>query len=63
MHGVPPAKGLQTDDSSNFLAYAAHNRLYVAITRAKYRVEVLYAKDRGLSPLFLNARASNALEV
>jgi hypothetical protein len=60
---VPPVKTLETIDSANFLTYAAHNRLYVAITRAKYRVEVFASRDRGLSPLLQNAVASNALHV
>jgi hypothetical protein len=48
---VPPVKTLESTDSSNFLAYSSHNRLYVAITRAKYRVEILVAKERGPSAL------------
>jgi superfamily I DNA/RNA helicase len=60
---VPPTKTLDTVDSANFLTYAAHNRLYVSITRARYRVEILGAKDRGLSPLLQSAMASKALEI
>lgn len=60
---VPPTRTLDTIDSSNFLTYAAHNRLYVSITRARYRVEILAARDRGLSPLLQNATASGALEI
>jgi superfamily I DNA/RNA helicase len=60
---VPPTRTLETTDSSNFLTYAAHNRLYVSITRAKYRVEIMAAKDRGLSPLLQNAIAHNVLTV
>jgi hypothetical protein len=60
---VPPTRTLDTIDSSNFLTYAAHNRLYVSITRARFRVEILAARDRGLSPLLQNAVASGALEV
>jgi superfamily I DNA/RNA helicase len=60
---VPPTKTLDISDSSNFLTYAAHNRLYVSITRAKYRVEVFATKDRGLSPLLQNAVASDALQM
>jgi hypothetical protein len=58
---VPPTRTLDTIDSSNFLTYAAHNRLYVSITRARFRVEMFAAKDRGVSPLLQNAVASNAL--
>lgn len=60
---VPPTKTLDTIDSSNFLAFAAHNRLYVSITRARFRVEVFGTKDRGISPLLQNAVASNVLRV
>jgi superfamily I DNA/RNA helicase len=60
---VPPTKTLDTIDSSNFLTYAAHNRLYVSITRAKFRVEMFATQDRGVSPLLQNAVASNALRV
>lgn len=49
---VPPTKGEQASDSTHFLNYASHNRLYVALTRAKYRVEILASKERGLSILF-----------
>jgi len=59
---VPPAKSTTSIDSSNFLTYAAHNKLYVAITRARYRVEILGSKDRGISPLLSNAIATEMLE-
>jgi hypothetical protein len=52
---VPPCHTADSIESSNFLSYAAHNRLYVAITRAKYRVIVLFAKERGPSSLLLSA--------
>lgn len=52
---VPPARDASSVDSSHFLSYASHNRLYVAITRARYRLEVLAAKERGLSTLFDSA--------
>ena len=52
---VPPSPTLNEDVSQHYLSYAAHNRLYVAITRAKYRVAVLFSSQRGLSPIFDNA--------
>jgi hypothetical protein len=52
---VPPSRTVESIESSNFLSYAAHNRLYVAITRAKYRLEVLVTKERGPSFLLLSA--------
>jgi hypothetical protein len=59
---VPPTKTLDSADSSNFLAYSSHNRLYVAITRARFRVEVLIAKERGPSPLLEPALHAHILE-
>jgi UvrD/REP helicase N-terminal domain/UvrD-like helicase C-terminal domain len=58
---VPPTRTTDSTDSRNFLSYSAHNRLYVAITRAKYRVMILVAKDRGPSSLLANATASGLL--
>ena len=58
---VPPAKSSSSVDSMNFLTFAAHNKLYVAITRAKYRVEILASKDRGTTPLLANALASGTI--
>jgi hypothetical protein len=48
---VPPIKTDQSAGSRNFLAFSSHNRLYVAITRARYRLEILATKERGPSPL------------
>jgi superfamily I DNA/RNA helicase len=48
---VPPTIDHQSDSSKNFLAYSAHNRLYVAISRARYRLEMLGEKARGPSKL------------
>jgi superfamily I DNA/RNA helicase len=58
---VPPSRTTDSIESSNFLSYAAHNRLYVAITRAKYRVEILVAAERGPSSLLLRAIDSKLL--
>jgi superfamily I DNA/RNA helicase len=58
---VPPAKTKESIESSNFLSYASHNRLYVAITRARYRVVILALRERGPSPLLRNALASKIL--
>lgn len=48
---VPQVVSEQTESSKNFLAYSAHNRLYVAISRARYRLEMLGEKARGPSKL------------
>jgi len=58
---VPPSKGIDSIDSANYLAFASHNRLYVAITRARYRVDVLVVSDRGPSSLLRSAVASQFL--
>jgi len=52
---VPPSRGTESAESRNFLSYAAHNRLYVAITRARYRVEILVSRERGPSSLLTSA--------
>lgn len=44
-----------------FLNYSAHNMLYVAITRAKYRVEIIVNQNRGLSEVLNNAVAKSLL--
>lgn len=60
---VPPkASGLDFEPSQNFLNYAAHQRLYVAITRARFRVEILGNKARGVSEILRSAIASDLLE-
>jgi superfamily I DNA/RNA helicase len=50
---IPAVTGDGT--TRNFLSYAAHNRLYVAITRARYRIEILGDKSRGPSDLLKHA--------
>lgn len=52
---VPPVQGAQADAARHFLTYAAHNRLYVAVTRAKYRVEILGEAARGISRILIPA--------
>lgn len=60
---VPPkASGLDFEPSQNFLNYAAHQRLYVAITRARFRVEILGNKARGMSEILRSANAAGLLE-
>lgn len=51
---VPPLSS-GAGESQAFLNYAAHQRLYVAITRAKYRVEILGVRSRGISPTLNSA--------
>lgn len=60
---VPPTSLEQNESSKNFLAYTAHNRLYVSISRAKYRLELLGEKARGPSKLIEPAISAGLLEV
>lgn len=60
---VPPkGSGLEFEPSQNFLNYAAHQRLYVAITRARFRVEILGNKARGLSDILRSGVAAGLLD-
>jgi superfamily I DNA/RNA helicase len=58
---VPPNATPLNQGEMAFFSYQAHSRLYVAITRAKYRVEVLCNSMRGPSRVLDRAIASNAL--
>lgn len=57
---VPPRPSEGSLDSQNFLSYASHQRLYVAITRARFRVEILGLETRGYSSL-LSCAITNKL--
>lgn len=48
---LPPSKDQSSENSKHFLSYSSHNRLYVAVSRAKYRVELLGDQSRGPSDL------------
>jgi superfamily I DNA/RNA helicase len=52
---VPPVNSEENLDSHHFLNYAWHNRMYVAITRAKYILILIGDKTRGESKLFETA--------
>lgn len=60
---VPATPATSTERSRAYLDYVAHNRLYVSITRAKFRVDVLGTQERGLSPFIERARDAGALEI
>ncbi|WP_316867181.1 hypothetical protein, partial [Ralstonia mannitolilytica] len=63
-NGRVPPRGISSyEDSQNFLSYASHQRVYVALTRARFRVEILGTKARGVSPLLNSAIASDLLAV
>lgn len=57
---VPPRLSHDSFDSANFVSYASHQRLYVAITRARFRIAILGVKARGASDLLASA-VSNKL--
>lgn len=60
---VPPVQGAQADAARHFLTYAAHNRLYVAVTRAKYRVEILGEAARGISRILVPAVEAGLIQM
>lgn len=59
---VPPS-GTQSNESRAFLNFTAHNKLYVAITRARYRVLIAGTRGRGPSPILNSALKNGALHV
>ncbi|MFY4696471.1 3'-5' exonuclease [Burkholderia glumae] len=60
---VPPRFSSHSADSENFVSYATHQRLYVAITRARYRVALLGVKARGISDVLGNAVSNGLFEL
>lgn len=52
---VPPTEGTVKEESRHFLEFKACNRLYVAISRARLRVELFMSKERGRSKLLEHA--------
>lgn len=60
---VPPVQGANAEAARHFLTYAAHNRLYVAVTRARYRVEILGESARGISRILRPAVEAGLIAV
>ncbi|MCW5922600.1 MAG: UvrD-helicase domain-containing protein [Saprospiraceae bacterium] len=60
---VPPMSTDNYTESSHFLNYAWHNRMYVAITRAKYALIIMGEKSRGDSKLLESAIENELLKV
>jgi superfamily I DNA/RNA helicase len=58
---VPPSDPDMQAESKAYLDFAAHNRLYVAVTRARYSVTILGVTERGPSSTLSAAFASGAL--
>lgn len=60
---LPREERSTSNASKTFQNYTAHNRLYVAITRATKMVKILGDSRRGVSPLFVNAIEKNTVAV
>lgn len=61
--GRVPFEGESEDSNSrSFLSYVAHNRLYVAASRAKYALSLLGVKSRGPSKLLDVARSQKLIK-
>ncbi|MGN8159957.1 UvrD-helicase domain-containing protein [Salinisphaera sp. SWV1] len=58
---LPPTDEALTEEGKHFIRYAAHNRLYVAVTRAKYQVQMIGTSGRGPSPLLAKAFQMKAI--
>lgn len=56
-----PQSGSTSEFGRAYVNYRAHNNLYVAITRAKYRVEFIVNANRGISDILQRAVASTLL--
>lgn len=59
---VPPSSNTQHSQSKAYLTFAAHNKLYVAVTRARYQVAILGAHARGPSVILRSALDAGVLE-
>lgn len=59
---LPPTEQKGNSESKHYLTYASFNRLYVAITRAKYAVSVIYSSSRGISVLLEGAVESAMID-
>lgn len=59
---VPPSPNGQHAQSRAYLTFAAHNKLYVAVTRARYQVAILGVKERGPSAILKSALDAGAIE-
>ncbi len=58
---MPPQSSSNRDESKAYVTYAAHNRLYVAISRARYQIAIFGCRERGSSPILENAFDAEAL--
>jgi superfamily I DNA/RNA helicase len=58
---VPPSPEQHHAQSRAYMTFASHNRLYVAVTRARYQVCVLGVRARGPSAILRPALVAGAL--
>ena len=61
--GRVPPEGGDNDESSHILSYAWHNRMYVAITRAKYSVTLIGNNMTGESSLLELAKVCELIKI
>ncbi|MGF6996365.1 hypothetical protein [Paraburkholderia sp. GAS32] len=59
----PPKVSANSADSENSVSYATHQRLYVAITRARYRIALLGVKARGMSEVLGSAETHGLIQL
>jgi len=59
---VPQEGETKVSNSRSFASYAAHNRLYVAASRAKYALNLLGVQSRGPSDLLVFAARNELIE-
>ena len=60
---VPPDEMAVKTEARHFLEFKACNRMYVAISRARLRVELFFSKERGRSKLLEHAISVEAITV
>ena len=60
---VPPNQSESVTEASHFTNYAWHNRMYVAVTRAKYAVVFMGEKSRGISPLLESSVHNGSIKI
>lgn len=60
---LPPIEENGMTESKHYLTYSSYNRLYVAVTRAKYAVCLIYSATRGVSMLLDSSIKNNVVDV
>lgn len=60
---VPLEGQTATAETRNFMKYVAHNRLYVACSRARFALELLGVKARGQSDILAGAVSRNLITI